>query len=475
MPSAETPPQTYDVLVIGAGPAGEKGAKTAAMFGRRVAIIEKSREVGGAVANTGTLPSKTLRETALALSGFKARNLYGVDLSLRREATVADLMHHEKRVVVAERERITHNLAVSSIDRFQGEASFVDPHTLRLQGGANDGTLLTAPIILIATGSAPFRPPEFKFHHVRICDSDEILRLKRLPARLAVVGAGVIGSEYACTFAALGVETHLIDGRDALMPFLDREIAAALTAAMSRLGVTFHWSQKVAECKTPRGSDEVLLTLTNGSQLVVDCVLIAAGRTSNTEELNLQAAGITPGERGLIVVDQHLRTSVPHIYAAGDVIGFPALAATSMEQGRVAMCHACDRADLKAEVSGLLPTGIYTIPEVSYVGETEETAREKHLDVAIGRAFYRDCARGQIIGDVDGFLKLMFHKGDRRLIGVHAIGEHATELVHIGLMAMLSESDIEIFNRACFNFPTLGDMYKYAAYDAILQMDGLRA
>jgi NAD(P) transhydrogenase len=473
MSLADMLPPTYDVLVIGAGPAGEKGAKTAATFGKRVAIIEKSRELGGAVANTGTLPSKTLRETALALSGLRARNLYGVDLSLRREATIADLMHHEKRVVTAERERITHNLAASNIERLRGEASFVDPHTLRLAGGEHDGALLRAPVILIATGSAPFRPAEFKFHHARICDSDEILRLKRLPTKLALVGAGVIGCEYACTFAALGVETHLIDGRDALLPFLDRELAAALVTAMEKLGVTFHWKQKVVECQTPRGSDDVHLTLSDGSTHTFDCVLITAGRSSNTEELNLGAAGVTPGKRGLLEVDQHFRTSVPHIYAAGDVIGFPALAATSMEQGRVAMCHACGRADLKAEVSGLLPTGIYTIPEVSYVGETEETAREKRLDVAIGRAHYRDCARGQIIGDVDGFLKLMFHKGDRRLIGVHAIGEHATELVHIGLMAMLSESDIEIFNRACFNYPTLGDMYKYASYDALRQMAGV--
>jgi NAD(P) transhydrogenase len=471
MSEPSTPPM-YDVAVIGAGPAGEKGGKTAAAFGRRVAIIEQG-ELGGAVANTGTLPSKTLRETALALSGLKARNLYGVDLSLRREATVADFMYHEKHVSAAERRRIRSNIDGAHIDLLHGQASFVDPHTISIQGTG----LVQAEKILIATGSSPLRPAEFSFHDVRICDSDEILRLKRLPETLAVVGAGVIGSEYACTFAALGVKVHMIDGRAALLPFLDQEVAAALSHGMERLGVSLHWNERVTKCDAPRGGERVTLTLSSGKSLEADCALVAAGRTSNTGQLNLAAAGITPGERGLLEVDRHFRTSVQHIYAAGDVIGFPALAASSMEQARVAMCHACGQADLKAEISPILPTGIYTIPEVSMVGETEETARAKNIDFVTGKALYHDCARGEIIGDGDGFLKMLFRRGDRRLVGVHAIGEHATELVHIGLMAiglmaMLSESTLDIFNRACFNYPTLGDMYKYAAYDALAKMLG---
>ncbi len=472
MSDVSAQPRECDVLVIGAGPAGEKGAKTAATFGKRVILVEKDREVGGAVANTGTLPSKTLRETALALSGLRARKLYGVDLSLRREATVADLMYHERRVSAAERKRIITNISGSNIELVHGRASLVDPHVVRIAGGDNDSALIRAEAILIATGSAPFRPPEFRFAHDRVCDSDEILHLRQLPKSLAVIGAGVIGSEYACTFAALGVETCVIDGRDALLSFLDQEVAAALTRAMERLGVKFHWNERVTKCEAPRdpAGGDITLTLTSGEALKVDCVLVAAGRISNTADLNLQAAGITPGKRGLLEVDQHFRTQVPHIYATGDVIGFPALAATSMEQSRVAMCHATGHADLKAELSGMLPSGIYTIPEVSMVGETEESAKKKNLDVAIGRALYKDNARGQIIGDHDGFLKLIFRTADRKLVGVHAIGEHATELVHIGLMAMLADADIDIFNRACFNYPTLGDMYKFAAYDALFKM-----
>lgn len=477
MPTADMLPQSYDLVVIGAGPAGEKGARTAAAFGKRVAVVEKGHEVGGAVANTGTLPSKTLRETALALSGIKSRKLYGVDLSLRREATIADLMWHEKRVASAERHRILANLAGGKVDLYRGQASFVDPHVIRLSAGgstaaearASDGLLLRADHILIATGSTPIQPPEFPFHDSRICDSDEILRLKRMPRCLAVVGAGVIGSEYACTFAALGVEVHAIDGRDALLPFLDAEVSAALLKAMEELGVKFHWKQRVAKCEAKRGMDEVMLTLDGGATLKADCVLIAAGRNSNTADLNLSVAGITPGERGVLKVDDHYATTTPHIYAAGDVIGPPGLAATSMEQARVAMCHAFDRDHLKSSVSSLLPSGIYTIPEVSVVGETEQSAQKKGIDYVVGKASYSDNARGQIIGDRSGFLKLLFRRDGMKLIGVHVIGEHATEVVHIGLMAMLADAGTEIFNRACFNYPTLGDMYKHATYDAMFK------
>ena len=300
-------------------------------------------------------------------------------------------------------------------------------------------------------------------------DSDELLHIQTLPKRMAVIGAGVIGSEYACTFATLGVEVHLIDGRDVLMPFLDGEIAQALTVAMTTSGIKFHWNEKVTLCDVSAPGD-VRLTLTSGATLDCDSVLVCAGRSSNTDELNLSAAGITPVKRGLISVDAQFRTEVPHIYAAGDVIGPPALAATGMEQARAAMCHAFGL-PMKMDLAPLLPTGIYTIPEVSMVGETEESLKQKGIPYVVGRARYADNPRGRIIGDDTGLLKLLFRQDDMRLLGVHIIGEQATEVVHPGLLALLTESGADLFNRTCFNYPTLGDLYKSATYHAILQRD----
>lgn len=466
-------PEFFDLVVIGAGAAGERGANAAALFGKRVAIIEKAGEVGGAVANTGTLPSKTLRETALALSGLKARDLYGVDLSLRREATISDFMRHEQSVTASERARIMRNFQTLNIKLYQGTATFVDSHTIRVTNDGDVGQavgsseiLLRAEKILIATGSSPYRPPEFAFEDTRIHDSDEILTLDRLPKTLVVVGGGVIGSEYACTFAALGTKVDIIDARDTLLPFLDVEISNALLAAMQNLGIVFHWQQRVT-CEAP-AEGQLLLTLTSGKILKTDGVLIAAGRNSNTADLNLNTAGITPGKRGLLTVNASFQTEVANIYAAGDVIGFPGLASTSKEQARVAMCHAFDK-PYKTEIANVLPTGIYTIPEISAVGETEESLKNKGVDYVVGRARYDHNARGQIIGDRTGFLKVLFDSSDMKVLGVHVIGEQASELVHIGLMAMLTGSGVELFNQACFNYPTLGDLYEDAAYDAMIK------
>ncbi len=457
----------FNLIVIGGGPAGICGANTAAIFGKHVALVEKLREIGGAGINTGTVPSKTLRETALALSGWRSRQLYGVDLSLRREATVQDLMRHKEQVVAYDRERREEQLRSNKVETFHGSASFVDPHTVRV---APD-TLLHGETILIATGSSPVRPPEFPFEHPRVHDSDEILEIGALPKTLAVVGAGVIGAEYACTFAALGVAVHLIDGRDSLLGFLDREISQAIERAMAEGGVRFVWKEKVTRCDAPETGD-VTLTLTSGAKLQVSDVLVAAGRQSNTSDLNLAAAGLTPGKRGLLNVDAQGRTEVRHIFAAGDVIGAPALAATSMEQARLAVCVAFDLHG-KETAAPIMPTGIYTIPEASMAGETEESLKEKNIPYVVGRARYADNARGQIIGDDHGLLKLIFRPEDMRLLGVHVVGEQATELVHIGLIAMLAGVGASVFNRACFNFPTLGDLYKLATYEALLKRAGL--
>ena len=285
-----------------------------------------------------------------------------------------------------------------------------------------------------------------------------------MPKRLVVVGGGVIGCEYACTFAALGAEVALIDGRDVLLPFLDRELSLALKQAIARLGVSLVLNDKVQACRA--GTADVHLDLASGLKLEADAVLVAAGRTSNTRELGLAAAGIFPGERGLIEVDGHFRTTVPHIYAAGDVIGFPALASTSMEQARLAMVHAFDL-KYKTEVAPVLPYGIYTIPEVAMAGETEQSLLAKGIDHVVGRARYSQNARGIIIGDEHGFLKLIFRRDDMRLLGVHVIGEIASELSHIGLTAMMAGAGCDLFIRTCYNYPTLGDLYKYAAYDAM--------
>jgi NAD(P) transhydrogenase len=445
------------------------GALTAAFFGKRVALVEQCRELGGAGINTGTIPSKTLRETALALSGLKARNLYGVDLSLRREASVTDFMYHEQKVTANERDRAVRTLQRWKVEIHHGTARFADPHTVSVTGDGSQAepTHLRGEIILIATGSSPMRPPEFPFDDPRVHDSNEILELKRLPTSLAVIGAGVIGSEYACTFNALGAKVHIVDGRDVLLPFLDAEVSRVLTMAMQNRGITFHWKERVTRCDAPPTGD-VVLTLSSGKTLSVDNIFVAAGRTSNAGELNLAAAGIEPGERGLIKVDARYRTAVAHIYAAGDVIGFPALASTSMAQARIGMGHAFDLG-FRCDMAPLLPTGIYTIPEASAVGETEEGLKKKGVDYVVGRVSYRENARGDIMGDELGFLKLLYAREDMKLLGVHVVGEQATELVHIGLMAMLHGASGELFDRTCFNFPTLGSLYQIATYRAMLK------
>jgi NAD(P) transhydrogenase len=462
----------FDLVVLGGGPAGISGAGTAATFGQRVALVEEQVEIGGAGLNSGTVPSKTLRETAVTLSGWRARRLFGIEVSLRRRVTMPELLRHQESVSAGERGRVDLRLAGLGVERVHGAASFADPHTVRVVRAGQPERLLRAGTILIATGSSPYRPPDLPFDDRRVLDSDDLLRLEVLPERLVVVGAGVIGSEYACVFAALGVDVHLVDGRTSLLPFLDDEIAEALRGAMTLGGVTFHWSTRVTGCDTS-GPGDLQLTLSTGSTLACSAVLVCSGRSSRTAALDLGAAGITPGRRGVVDVDGRYRTSVPHIYAAGDVIGPPALAATGMEQARVAMCHAFG-ITAKADLAAVLPTGVYTIPEVGMAGATEQTLRADGIACLAGRACYDASPRGRLSGDRTGFLKLLFRPDDMRLLGVHVIGEQATELVHIGLMAMLAGEGADLFNRACFNYPTLGDLYKYATYDALLARAGRR-
>ena len=451
--------KSYDLVVIGGEPAGLIGAATAAAFSKKVALVNSQKELGGTGINSGTLPSKTLRETALAFSGMRSRNLYGVDLSLRREATVADFLRHEQNVRAGFNAMIAQQVTAEKIDCHSGAGVFEDSHNVRV-GGAT----LSREKILIATGSSPQRPAMFPFGEARVYDSDTTSNLDRLPKSFAVVSAGVIGSEYACTFAALGVQVHLIDGRDVLLPFLDAEVSQALSSAMERNGIVFHRNERVLEC-AGTGADGIALKLTSGAASKVDAVLVAAGRKSNTENLNLAAAGVTVGDHGLVHVDEHCRTSAPHIYAAGDVIGFPSLAATSMKQARRAVRHTCEL-KVRTEISRCLPTGIDTIPEASMVGATEESLKKQGIEYVVGRASYENTIRGCIIGDTGGFLKLLFRREYMKLLVVHVLGEYATQLVHIGMMATLASLADEIFDEASFNLPTLGELYKMAAIDA---------
>jgi len=465
----------YDLIVIGSGPAGEKGVAQAAYFGKKVAIVERDVYLGGAAAGT-TIPSKTLRETSLALSGIRARHLHGVDLSLKRQATVQDFLHHERMVKDSERTRVKNNMLHHKADIFRGIGSFADKQTIKVEAHDNTTQLLKSDIILITTGSSPRSPDNFPKDD-RIYDSDSILQIKSIPANMVVAGGGVIGCEYACIFAALGVEVSIVHNKEILLPFLDRDISTTLKNSMSKLGINFFMPDRVESCKTM--TNQLEIKLGSGKCIKTETVMLAMGRTSNTWELNLEAVGITPGKYGRLVVDQNYqvihpktRKPVPGIYAAGDVIGPPALASTSMEQARFAMIKAFNLEPYKEHVAPILPLGIYTIPECSLAGKTEEECLEKKIDYVVGKAVYNQNARGMIIGDNDGFLKLIFEfnkdlSRPMKLLGVHAIGEIASELIHIGVSALVMGAGSNLFIDTCFNYPTLGELYKYATYDAM--------
>jgi NAD(P) transhydrogenase len=363
-----------------------------------------------------------------------------------------------------ERTRIRANLDRHAVDLYQGEARFVDPHTVEVVGGARP-TRLHSPVFLVATGSRPHHPPQFPWGSDEIYDSDTILDIDQIPTAMVIAGGGVIGCEYACIFATLGVHVTLVEGRDRMLTFLDDEVADALKARMIDLGIQFRMPDAIDEVE-PATDGRYRLHLQSGELMTTPTVLIASGRSGNTDCLNLPAIGVPLGARGQIKTDEQYRTALPHIYAAGDVIGFPSLASASMEQARLAMCHAF-HLDYKRELAPILPYGIYTIPEVSVAGETEATARAKGIDVVVGKASFAANARGQIIGEKDGFLKLVFARDGMRLIGTHVIGEQASELIHIGLTAMLAEQGADLFIRTCYNYPTLSEAYKYATYDAL--------
>jgi NAD(P) transhydrogenase len=459
---------SFDLIVIGCGPAGEKAGAQAAYFGKRVAVIERAEALGGSCINTGTVPSKTLRESALYFSGLKQRGLYGIDYSLKDNLTVHDFMHHEREVVEMERQRILKNLELHHIELVRGQAAFEDAHTVAVSS-ASGTRRLRGEVILISTGSKPHRPAEIAFDDVHVFDSDTFLQMERIPKSLAVIGGGVIGCEYASIFIALGVNVTLVDGRDRLLPFLDAEISERLRERLAALGMQFWFNERPVKVQsTASGVD---LAMKSGKTLQTESALFAAGRRAAVDGLALEKAGLAINDRGYIAVDANYRTVVPHIYAAGDVIGFPALASTSMEQGRVAVCHAFGF-KYKQRVASMLPMGIYTIPEISAAGETEESCKEKKIDYCVGRALYSNNARGHIVGDTAGLLKLIFARADRKLLGVSIIGEIATELIHIGMAILDKGLTIDEFIEQVFNYPTLSETYKYAAYDGLGNLAG---
>jgi NAD(P) transhydrogenase len=461
--------ESFDLIVIGSGPAGEKGAAQAAYFGKRVALIEKTAELGGAGVNTGTVPSKTLRESALYFSGLRQRGLFGIDYSLREGLTMQDFMHRKEAVVSAERRKIAANLAAHKIELVAGTAKFEDPHTVKVIDRNGAPRYLTGNVILIAVGSKPYRPPEIPFDDKTIFDSESILTMGRIPKSMIVVGGGVIGCEYSSIFTALGVGVTLVDSRERMLSFLDAEISKQLRAHLESLGLTVVPGERPDSIAfSPAG---IRMTLTSGKTLEAEAALFAAGRRGAVEGLGLERAGLGINQRWHIDVNDRYQTALPHIYAAGDVIGFPALASISMEQGRVAMCHAFGF-PYKQRLASQLPKGIYTIPEISAVGETEESCKEKKIDYEVGRAQYANNARGQIIGDSSGLLKLIFRREDRRLLGVHILGESATELIHLGMAVLESFGTIDAFVELVFNFPTLSELYKYAAYDGLSKLGG---
>jgi NAD(P) transhydrogenase len=458
----------YDVLVIGSGPGGQKAAIAAAKLGRSVAVVDRRDMVGGVCINTGTIPSKTLREAVVYLTGMSQREMYGQSYRLKDDITVTDLLTRTQHVIGREIDVIRSQLSRNRVTIVTGTASFVDPHTVSVAGpDGNEVRQVRAKNIIIATGTRPARPDTVAFDGETVVDSDQILSLDRLPSSMVVVGAGVIGIEYASMFAALGTKVTVVERRERMLDFCDLEIVEALKYHLRDLAVTFRFRESVISVE--RHNNGTLTLLESGKKIPADTVMYSAGRQGLTTALNLPNAGLTADSRGRIKVGSDFRTEVGNIFAVGDVIGFPALAATSMEQGRLAAYAACGE-DVHAIRAELMPIGIYTIPEVSYVGATEDELTEKAVPFEVGVARYRELARGQIVGDSYGMLKLLVSPDDRKLLGVHVFGTQATELVHIGQTVMGCGGTIDYLVDSVFNYPTLSESYKVAALDAMNKM-----
>jgi len=456
----------FDVLVLGSGPGGQKAAIAAAKLDRRVAVLERRHMIGGVCINTGTIPSKTLREAVLYLTGLNQREMYGQSYRLKEDITVADLAARTQHVIGREIDVIRNQLSRNHVRLLVGTGSFKDPHTITVDDGSGHHSEVSAEKIIIATGTRPARPESVDFDDETIIDSDGIINLEHVPHSMVVVGAGVIGIEYASMFAALGTKVTVVERRDRMLEFCDLEIVEALKYHLRDLAVTFRFRESVASVE--RHPRSAVAVLESGKRIAADTVMYSAGRQGTAEELALDNAGLAADARGRITVDDHFRTAVPHIYAVGDVIGFPALASTSMEQGRLAAHHACDEPVRGMHL--LQPIGIYTIPEISFVGRTEDELTDQRIPFEVGVSRYRELARGQIIGDSYGMLKLLVSPEDRTILGVHVFGTGATEIVHIGQTVMGCAGTVDYLVDAVFNYPTLAESYKVAALDAMNKM-----
>jgi NAD(P) transhydrogenase len=464
----------YDLLVLGSGPGGQKAAIAAAKLDRRVAVVERRNMVGGVCINTGTIPSKTLREAVLYLTGLNQREMYGQSYRLKDDITVADLAARTQHVIGREVDVIRSQLARNRVALLAGTGRFADPHAITIADEGGRETKVTAERIVIATGTRPARPDSVDFDDKTIIDSDGIVHLEHVPRSMVVVGAGVIGIEYASMFAALGTKVTVVERRERMLDFCDLEIVESLKYHLRDLQVTFRFSETVASVE--RHARGALAVLESGKRIAADTVMYSAGRQGTAADLGLENAGLSADARGRVAVDEHFATAVPHIYAVGDIIGFPALASTSMEQGRLAAHHACGE-PVRA-LGRLQPIGIYSIPEISFVGRTEDELTNARIPFEVGISRYRELARGQIIGDSYGMLKLLVSPEDRKLLGVHVFGTGATELIHIGQTVMGCDGAVDYLVDAVFNYPTLAESYKVAALDAMNKMrdiDRLRA
>ncbi len=465
---AASPPEShydYDMIVIGSGPAGQRAAISSVKAGGRALLIEKQGIVGGACINTGTIPSKSVREAVLYLSGWRERAIYGMSYAVKRNITIQDLLVRVDYVVRTEREIIQAQMYRNGVALVYATASFVDDHSIRLTMADGSGSrVVTGSHIVIATGTDAAKVADSPIDGRHIFTSDYITTLDSIPRSLTVVGAGVIGCEYACIFAALGVRVTLVDARPRLLPFLDEEISDALAYHLRENWVTLRLGEVVKQSEILH--DGMVRTyLASGKQITTDKALHSIGRVGATSELNLEAAGLTTDDRGRLKVNENYQTEVPHIYAVGDVVGFPSLASTSMEQGRLAAAHAFG--EHVVSMPHTFPYGVYTIPEISLVGRTEGELTKEGVPYEVGKAYYREIARGQLIGDQVGMLKLIFHLETRQLLGVHIIGEGASDLIHIGQAVLAFSGTVDYFVNTVFNYPTLSECYKVAAHNGI--------
>lgn len=460
----------FDLIVIGSGPAGEKAAVKAAYFGHKVALIEKEQLCGGAGVNTGTLPSKTLKETALYLSGKYDRGLYGVDRNLQGEATVEHFLYRKNYIVATEAEEVRQNLLRHNVTLYKGTATFDDSHHVHIYGPKEE--IIYGEYIIIATGSYPNHPASIPFDKKRVHDSDTILEITRFPKAIAILGAGVIGVEYATIFSTMGAKVFLINRSDQILPFIDQQIVGSFTNQMGKDGIELLFNKAVSRIDVPSdGNAPLHVLLESGEVLHVDMFLFAAGRNGNVKDLCLDKIGIQVDKRENIPVNEKYQTAVPNIYAVGDVIGFPALASTGMDQGRVAVAHIFQTKDIE-EIAPILPYGIYTVPEISTAGVSEEEAKKQGLSYNIGVARHVDMPRGKIMGATSGMLKLVFTNDDLVIRGVHIIGHLATELIHHGVGLIEGKKTLLNVIGKVYNFPTLHDLYKYAAYDGLGNLAG---